>query len=101
MSLEGLLTQLCTAEPYAGAGAFGPVYGPTVPLACRVEDVTQVVRDSTGTEVISTATLFVGPGVTLPGESRVTLPSGRVTTVIEVARPRDRNAEHHLEVKLR
>ena len=77
-------THTVTVEAYQGGGSAGAVFGPAVLVDCRVEDKVQLVRSSSGAEVVSSAVVRCDPGVLVPPESRVTV-SGRVTTVISVA----------------
>ena len=79
-----MLGHTVTVEPYAGSGAYGPLYGAAVAVSCFVDEKTRTVRDKTGREVTSSSTFYAGPGLVCPAESRVTLPSGRQTTVIAV-----------------
>ncbi|QQO78160.1 hypothetical protein [Actinomyces sp. HMT897] len=55
-----------------------------------VEETVRMVRDRTGTEVTSTATLILPyTAARIPLESTVTLPTGRTTTVLTVTTSRD------------
>lgn len=81
-------------EPYDGQGAYGEVYGPARTVRCLIDDRRRLVRESggqrsgnaTGDEVVSETTLQCSPDEHIPPESRVTLPDGRVTTVLTVSR---------------
>lgn len=77
-------THIISVEPYSGSGAYGSTYGPPVDVACRVEDVTRLVRGSNGDEVVSSSTVYCDSDVVIPPESRVTV-NGRVTTVLTVS----------------
>lgn len=81
-----LLPHRITIEPYLGDGAYGPIYGPpSLPIRALVAETVRTVRDRTGREVTSTAQVITRPGLDCPAESRITLPSGRVTTALHVA----------------
>jgi hypothetical protein len=96
-----LLSQAATIERFAGAGAYGPVFdSPQTGVPCRLESDRQLVLDAAGAQVISASRLFLGPGVAVTPESRVTV-DGQTTTVISVATIRGATAAHHLEVRLR
>lgn len=89
-------------EPYLGSSSVGPRYGAAVTVACFVDEKTRSVRDKTGREVVSSSTFYARPGLVCPAESRVTLPSGRTTSVIAVL---DRSGggmptPDHVEVQL-
>ncbi|MFK0069753.1 hypothetical protein RKD32_003969 [Streptomyces sp. SAI-195] len=83
-----LLRHRVTVEPYAGDSAYGKTYGPPIPdVRALVDARIRVVRNREGREVTSTATVYAEPDLAAqcPPESRITLPDGRVTTVIAVA----------------
>lgn len=91
-----------TVEPYEGAGSYGEVYGPPGAADGFLDEQTRLVRSPAGDEVTSTSTFFCDLGTTAPAKSRVTLPDGRVTTVIAAQR-RDGGRlplPSHLEVQL-
>ncbi len=77
-----MLGHTVTVEPYLGRTSVGPRYGPASPVRCFVDEQTRTVRDPTGREVVSSSTFYARPGIDCPQDSRVTLPSGRKTTVI-------------------
>ena len=100
-----MLVHQVTVEPQTGEAGIGDTYGP--PRTCRafVEYNRQLVRDATGAEVVSEATVFMRLDEQphwLP-DSRVTLPDGSVSYVLRAA-PRDGGnlgVPNHLEVTLR
>ncbi|MFF1790751.1 hypothetical protein ACFVX9_30340 [Kitasatospora sp. NPDC058243] len=98
-----LLRHRITILPYLGDSAYGPKYGPPQPgVRCLLDDQTRLVRAADGREVTSTSTAYCLPGTTCPAGSRVTLPSGRQTTVI-AALARDGGGlptPDHVEVQL-
>jgi hypothetical protein len=82
-----LLRHRVTVEPYLGDSAYGPRYGPPVAgVPALVALAVRTVRDREGREVTSTATVIAGPDLDCPPESRITLPDGRTTRAIAVAR---------------
>ncbi|MFF7452099.1 MULTISPECIES: hypothetical protein [unclassified Streptomyces] len=97
-----LLRHLVTVEPLLGNSATGPRYGPPVQVRCFVEEKTRMVRNPAGEEVTSSSTLYARPDTVCPAKSRVTLPSGRKTTVIEAVRQDGGGlpTPDHLEVRL-
>ncbi|MGK5531537.1 hypothetical protein [Streptomyces sp. URMC 129] len=79
-----MLRRTVTVETYLGASAYGPRYADPVQVRCLLESKTRTVRDRAGREVVSAATFYARPGAAdCRPESRVTLPDGRVTTVIQ------------------
>lgn len=97
-----LLRHTVTVEAYQGDSAYGPRYAAPVTVRCFVEEQTRAVRNHEGEEVISSSTFYAPLATVCPAESRVTLPTGRVTTVIAALR-RDGGGlptPDHLEVQL-
>lgn len=81
-----LLRHRITVEPYAGDSAYGPTYGPAVgDVPALVAETVRTVRDKDGREVTSTAQIIAEPALDCPAESRITLPSGRITRALTVA----------------
>ncbi|MFJ7411588.1 hypothetical protein ACIQWZ_12340 [Streptomyces sp. NPDC098077] len=81
-----LLRHRITIQRYRGEGPVGPVYWPPGdPVRALVSERVRTVRDRTGAEVISTAQIIAAPGLDCPPQSRITLPSGRITTALHVA----------------
>lgn len=81
-----MLRNTVTVEPYLGNSANGPLYGPGVAVACYLEDGRQITRRKDGTEATSVARFFARPESLPDGldpGSRVTLPDGRHTAVIQ------------------
>lgn len=77
-----LLRHTIVIEPHLGESSTGPVYGPPQRVRAFVDEQTRTVRSPGGEEVTSSSTAYCAPGTTAPPLSRVTLPSGRTTTVI-------------------
>lgn len=93
-----------TVEPYEGnSGARGPKFGAPVTVPCFLEEKNRMVRAKDGNEVVSSATFYCRlDAVDAVPESRVTLPDGRVTTVLVQARHKGGKLPlpDHLEVSL-
>ncbi|NUS86320.1 MAG: hypothetical protein HOY75_27260 [Streptomyces sp.] len=93
-----------TVEPYGGpSGSRGPKFGPAVAVPCFLEEKNRMVRAKDGTEVLSSTTFYCRlDAVDAVPESRVTLPDGRVTTVLVQARHKGGKLSlpEHLEVSL-
>ncbi|MET7333275.1 hypothetical protein [Nonomuraea sp. NPDC005650] len=97
-----LLRHTVLVEPFEGSGPIGAEYGEQTPVRCLVEEKRRLVRDAEGAEVVSETTFYAPLGTVCPPESRVTLPSGRVTYAI-VSAPHDGGGlptPDHLEVAL-
>lgn len=96
-----LMVHRITVEAYEGAGAYGPVYADPVTVRCLLDEQTRLVRSPSGGEVVSSSTALCPLETVCPPASRVTLPDGRVTTVINALR-RDGGplpVPSHLEVQ--
>ncbi|MFM9777093.1 hypothetical protein [Streptomyces scabiei] len=93
-----------TVEPYGGpSGGRGPKFGAPVAVPCFLEEKNRMVRAKDGNEVVSSATFYCRlDAVNAVPESRVTLPDGRVTTVLVQARHEGGKLPlpDHLEVSL-
>ncbi|MEV4966657.1 hypothetical protein AB0886_05235 [Streptomyces sp. NPDC024062] len=87
MNVPGwLLRHRITIAPYAGDSAYGETYGPPVgDVPALVSETVRTVRNKEGREVNSTAQFIADPDIDCPAGSLVTLPSGRITTVLHVA----------------
>ncbi|MBG0830515.1 hypothetical protein HS041_22395 [Planomonospora sp. ID67723] len=97
-----LLRHTVTVEPLTGEGPYGPEYGPAAEVRCFIDDKRRLVRDKTGAQVVSETTVFMPLATTCPVGSRVTLPTGRESTVLTSLR-RDGGGlptPDHLEVNL-
>ncbi|WP_432041412.1 hypothetical protein [Streptomyces cadmiisoli] len=91
-----------TVEAYAGESSTGPLYGPPVSVRCFLDEQTRAVRSLGGEQVTSTSTAYADLATEAPALSRVTLPGGRTTTVIQAKR-RDGGrlgTPNHLEIQL-
>lgn len=98
-----LLRHVVTVEAWLGEGPYGPRYAEPVAARCFVDEQTRLVRSPDGDEVTSSSTAYCLPDLDCPAKSRVTLPSGRATTVITALR-RDGAGlptPDHLEVQMR
>lgn len=76
-----------TVEAYRGSGGYGDVYDTAAQVSpCVVEDTNRVVvvqtGDAEGSERVSSTTVYAPPAADIPPGSRVTLPTGRVATVL-------------------
>ncbi|MEU6858829.1 hypothetical protein AB0B28_08150 [Glycomyces sp. NPDC046736] len=82
---EIFLQHVVTVEPYTGIDGHGrPTFGAPFTVECWCEDARRTVRDKAGAETVSESTFYADPGPTIPALSRVTLASGRPSTVIIV-----------------
>ncbi|MGW2292719.1 hypothetical protein [Streptomyces phaeochromogenes] len=81
-----LLRHRITVEPYLGVSAYGPRYGPPeTGIRALVGAEIKLVRNATGAQIVSTAQIIADPEFSPPTGSRITLPDGRRTIVINVA----------------
>jgi hypothetical protein len=97
-----LLRHTATIEPYLGNSATGPLYGPPVTVACFVDAKRRMVRDATGTQVVSNTTIICPLSTVAPAESKVTNANGTNGTVLQSLR-RDGGGlptPDHLELSL-
>ncbi len=92
------LMHIASLERYAGATGTGDKFGDPVTIACYYEGVSEVVRDSSGNEAVSSGRLFTNE-TDVPAGSRVTV-LGRRTHVLRVSTYADGHGLDHLEVAL-
>jgi hypothetical protein len=81
-----LLQHTVTVEAYLGSGSKGDVYGQPERVSCLIDEKTQQVTSPGGQTVTSGSSYITRPGHRPPPNSRVTMPDGRRTTVITIAR---------------
>lgn len=79
-----LLGHRMHVEPYLGADATGPIYGPAVQVRCLVEQRTRSVRTPTGRQVVASSVIRCQVDEPVTAESRITY-AGRVVEVLGVA----------------
>ncbi|MFI9824414.1 hypothetical protein ACIHFC_28780 [Streptomyces sp. NPDC052013] len=91
-----------TVEPYVGESSTASLYGPPTTVRCLLDEQTRAVRTPGGEQVTSTSTAYADLDETAPPLSRVTLPDGRVTTVIQAKRRDGKRlgTPNHLEIQL-
>lgn len=77
-----LLQHSMIVEAWQGEGPYGPSYAAPSAVRCFLDEQTRMVRSPGGEEVTSSSTAYALPNAVCPPRSRVTLPSGRITTVI-------------------
>lgn len=78
-----LLPQQLTYRPLVGSGPYGDVYGDPVTVPARIEFTNKLIRDSSGSEVVAAASIYLQPADGLPTVGAVvTLPDGSVRPVI-------------------
>ncbi|MDJ1136217.1 hypothetical protein [Streptomyces iconiensis] len=80
-----LLRHRVVIEPYRGDSAYGPTYGTAIEISALVSEKVRTVRDKEGREVTSTAQIIAFPDLDCPAESRITLPTGRITRALTAA----------------
>jgi len=97
-----LLRKTAVIEPFEGNSSKGPVYGDPVEVRCFFLEQTRVVVGPDGESVTSSTTVYTRLDVECPAKSRVTLPTGRRSTVIQAV-PQDSGGlptPDHLEIQL-
>lgn len=97
-----LLRHRIEVEAYEGSGAYGDVYASPVTVRCFLDQQTRMVRAADGADTTSSSTAYCLLATVAPPGSRVTLPDGRRTVVINALR-RDGGGlatPDHLEVQM-
>ena len=76
-------------------------FGNDIPYKARVQDARQVLKSSSGEQVVSTKTVFIEGDVDVDPDSRITLPDGSTPDIIEVhKRKKADGAVHHTKIML-
>lgn len=100
-----LFKQTVQVEPFTGDGAHGVVFGPAVPVRCRVQEADSYQRGRDGSadrhEVDASTVVYMPYETDCPARSRVTLPSGQVGVAAEVHRHAESRRLRHLKVVVR
>lgn len=79
--LRSMMRQSIIVEPYAGQDAYGvKVFGSATTYVARVVGGRKLVRDASGKEVVSMCQVWIASDSQIDIKSRVTLPSGSITT---------------------
>ncbi|MFM9602680.1 hypothetical protein [Streptomyces turgidiscabies] len=81
-----LLRHTVTVEPYLGSSSKSDSYGTAEAVRCLLDETTKQVTSPGGQIVTSGSNYITRSTHRPPLNSRVTLPDGRVTTVITVAK---------------
>lgn len=81
-----VLQHRVTVEAYLGSSSTGDLYAAAETVSCLIDEKTQQVTSPGGQIVASGSSYITVPAHRPPPNSRVTLPDGRVTTVITIAR---------------
>lgn len=71
---EKYMPHTVTVKPLTGHSSVGKVYGDPFTLRCMAQGKRRMVRDATGTEVLSELTLYAAPG------QAAAIPPGSVVT---------------------
>ena len=100
---NSLLIHRITVKEYKGNGPYGPLYDDPYEALCYFEKKRELVRDSTGQEIVSSARAFMNPEyepppksiITFEGDDYEVITSARFDNPIAGAKP------HHTEVTLK
>lgn len=91
-------------EPFTGEGAHGAVYGAAATVKCRVQEAADYRHGASVAdrhEVVPSTVVYMPYGTTCPPRSRITLPSGRTGTAVEVHTHTGLAHLQHLKVVVR
>jgi len=100
---SALFCHMATIKEYKNDGPYGPIYDDPYDVRCYFEKKRELVRDSTGQEIVSSARAFMPPSYEPPPKSIVTF-EGEDYEVITSARfdnPLAHAKPHHTEVTLK
>mgnify|MGYP001579449852 CR=1 FL=1 len=97
---ESEMHETVSVRAKSGSGAYGPVYGSSVDVACYIEPGFRRVTNAQGAEVVASAMLICPAGSAITTEDEVTY-AGRVYEVIDAQTLRPDGIAHHMEVYLK
>lgn len=100
---NSLLIHRITVKEYKGNGPYGPLFDDPYEALCYFEKKHELVRDSTGQEIVSSARAFMSADyepppksiITFEGDDYEVITSARFDNPIAGAKP------HHTEVTLK
>jgi hypothetical protein len=100
---SSLLIHKITVKEYKGNGPYGPLFDDPYEALCYFEKKHELVRDSTGQEIVSSARAFMSADyepppksiITFEGDDYEVITSARFDNPIAGAKP------HHTEVTLK
>lgn len=95
-----MFRQQVVVRPYLGDSAYGPQYGTSYTLKCRIEARQRTVTTRDGEEVVSMARLFCLPGANIPDQSEIVWDGKSYTAVEVTTQPGPAGVGHHMEVTL-
>jgi len=98
-----LLIHKIVVREYKGNGPYGPLFDDPYEALCYFEKKRELVRDSTGQEIVSSARAFMSSDYEPPPKSVITF-EGEDYEVITSARfdnPLAHSKPHHTEVTLK
>lgn len=99
---DELLVHTVSVETYDGTNSYGDTFAPPTNVPCFVDDQRKLVLSPDGAQVVSEATVLakLDKTSTFTPKSRVTLPDGRSSIVINAKRrdDGDMGAPQHVEV---
>lgn len=100
---SALLCHVVTVKEYKGDGPFGPSYDDSYEIRCYFEKKRELVRDSTGQEIVSSARAFMPPDHEPPPKSIITFEDEdyEVITSARFDNPLAHAKPHHTEVTLK
>ena len=81
----GFLNQTVTITPYSSMTSEGDrSYGAAVSYPARIENVTKLIRNQSGEQVVSTAQVFMQPSAVVTYYDRITLPDGTTPVILRI-----------------
>lgn len=93
--LVELLQQTCQISRFVESDNYGrAVYGEPESLACRTVNRTRMIRDSSGKEVVSSASTWIKPN-NVSVKDKIALPDGSTPKILQVQSFPDETGETH------
>lgn len=100
----GMMPHTVSVAPASAVNVAGEKsWGADVDYTAMVEQKSRMVRDATGREVMSSASVYLATQADVKADARVTLPTGftpRQPKIIAVDRPSDEDGVTHVVLRL-
>lgn len=76
-----------TIYPYNSTDAHHKVtYGTPVTQSCKYSQVLKTLKDSNGTEIITTGWLMFPPNISISEKDKIVLPDGKTSKIVKLQR---------------
>ena len=98
---SGLLKDQVSLADITGRNDFGkPTFGAAVSYSCRIVHNNKLVRDRTGSDVVSTSQVWLTYVESTTVESQITMPDGSTPPILNIEKFPDESGSYYMKVYL-